>query len=149
MVPPQLLGRPRRAADAEVRGQRPHHRVRGDDVVRDGLAEFRLVRKRGEAAEQVADLYSPLNAPTVITDIRTSEMIKYASNAFLATRISFINEISIICERLGADVMEVARGMGLDKRFIVNPMVFETSPLLPRLHRGASMPASIQASTTL
>ena len=69
-----------------------------------------------EAAEQVADLYSPLNAPTVITDIRTSEMIKYASNAFLATRISFINEISIICERLGADVMEVARGMGLDKR---------------------------------
>jgi UDPglucose 6-dehydrogenase len=69
-----------------------------------------------EAAEQVARLYEALGAPAVITDIRTSEMIKYASNAFLATRISFINEISIICERLGADVTEVARGMGFDKR---------------------------------
>lgn len=69
-----------------------------------------------EAAKKVASLYGPLNAAEVITDIRTAEMIKYASNAFLATRISFINEISIICERLGADVTEVARGMGLDKR---------------------------------
>lgn len=68
------------------------------------------------AAENVAKLYAPLAAPVVITDIRTAEMIKYASNAFLATRISFINEISIICERLGADVTEVARGMGIDKR---------------------------------
>lgn len=68
------------------------------------------------AAERVASLYDTLGAPTVITDIRTAEMIKYASNAFLATRISFINEISIICERLGADVTEVARGMGYDKR---------------------------------
>ena len=69
-----------------------------------------------EAAEKVAELYAPLDSPIVITDIRTAEMIKYASNAFLATRISFINEISIICERLGADVTEVARGMGIDKR---------------------------------
>lgn len=69
-----------------------------------------------QAAEKVAELHAPLNAPLVITDIRTAEMIKYASNAFLATRISFINEISIICERLGADVTEVARGMGSDKR---------------------------------
>lgn len=69
-----------------------------------------------EAAEEVAKLYEPLGSATVITDIRTAEMIKYASNAFLATRISFINEISIICERLGADVTEVARGMGYDKR---------------------------------
>lgn len=68
------------------------------------------------AAETVAELYAPLDAPIVITDLRTAEMIKYASNAFLATRISFINEISIICERLGADVTEVARGMGFDKR---------------------------------
>ncbi len=69
-----------------------------------------------QAAEAVAELYAPLKAPLVITDIRTAEMIKYASNAFLATKISFINEISIICERLGADVIEVARGMGFDKR---------------------------------
>jgi len=50
------------------------------------------------------------------TDLRTAEMIKYASNAFLATRISFINEIAGICDRLGADVKQVAQGMGLDKR---------------------------------
>jgi UDPglucose 6-dehydrogenase len=68
------------------------------------------------AAEKVADLYEALRAPIMITDLRTAEMIKYASNAFLATRISFINEIANICESLGADVKEVARGMGMDKR---------------------------------
>ncbi len=69
-----------------------------------------------EAAEKVAQLYLPLRAPIMITDLRTAEMIKYASNAFLATRISFINEIANICEALGADVREVAVGMGYDKR---------------------------------
>ncbi len=69
-----------------------------------------------DAAEKVAQLYLPLRATIMITDLRTAEMIKYASNAFLATRISFINEISNICEALGADVKEVATGMGYDKR---------------------------------
>jgi len=69
-----------------------------------------------EAAARVGKLYEPLRCPIMITDLRTAEMIKYASNAFLATRISFINEIACICEELGADVEEVARGMGLDKR---------------------------------
>jgi len=69
-----------------------------------------------EAAEKVAELYTPLQAPTIITDLRTAEMIKYASNCFLATKISFINEMANICEALGADVLEVARGMGSDKR---------------------------------
>jgi len=69
-----------------------------------------------EAAEKVAQLHLPLRAPIVVTDLRTAEMIKYASNAFLATRISFINEIANICEKLGADVKEVAAGMGYDKR---------------------------------
>ncbi len=68
------------------------------------------------AAEKVARLYSTLRCPIMITDLRTAEMIKYASNAFLATRISFINEIANMCEELGADVSEVARGMGDDKR---------------------------------
>jgi UDPglucose 6-dehydrogenase len=68
------------------------------------------------AAQQVAMLYVSLRCPIMITDLRTAEMIKYASNAFLATRISFINEIANICDELGADVREVARGMGLDKR---------------------------------
>lgn len=69
-----------------------------------------------EAAEKVAQLHLPLRTTIQITDLRTAEMIKYASNAFLATRISFINEIATICERLGADVKEVAVGMGYDKR---------------------------------
>ena len=69
-----------------------------------------------EAAEKVAQLHLPLRAPIVVTDLRTAEMIKYASNAFLATRISFINEIAAVCEKLGADVKEVAAGMGYDKR---------------------------------
>jgi UDPglucose 6-dehydrogenase len=69
-----------------------------------------------EAAEKVAQLHLPLRAPILITDLRTAEMIKYASNAFLATKISFINEVANICEALGADVKEVAAGMGYDAR---------------------------------
>lgn len=68
------------------------------------------------AAHRVADLHLTLRAPIVVTDLRTAEMIKYASNAFLATKISFINEIAGICEALGADVKEVAAGMGYDTR---------------------------------
>lgn len=68
------------------------------------------------AAKRVAALYQPLRCTIMTTDLRTAEMIKYASNAFLATRISFINEIGNMCEELGADVREVALGMGLDKR---------------------------------
>lgn len=76
-----------------------------------------------EAAEKVAQLHLPLRAPILITDLRTAEMIKYASNAFLATKISFINEVSNICEALGADVKEVAAGMGYDKR--IGPMFLD------------------------
>src|SRR5206468_1165732 len=68
------------------------------------------------AAERVRELYEPLDAPVIVTDIRTAEMIKYASNAILATYISFINEIAHICDHLGADVKLVAQGMGYDKR---------------------------------
>ncbi len=69
-----------------------------------------------EVAGFVASLYEKLQPPILITDLPTAEMIKYASNAFLATKISFINEIANVCERLGADVTVVARGMGLDHR---------------------------------
>ncbi len=68
------------------------------------------------AGDAVAELYAPLNAPLVRTDIASAEMIKLAANAFLATKISFINEIANVCEETGADVLEVARGMGLDQR---------------------------------
>jgi UDPglucose 6-dehydrogenase len=72
-----------------------------------------------QAAAVMKDLYRPLyliETPFVVTDVPTAEMIKYASNAFLATKISFINEIATLCERVGADVQMVAKGMGLDHR---------------------------------
>ncbi len=69
-----------------------------------------------EAAEAVADLYRGFTKNIMISDLRTAEMIKYASNAFLAMKISFINEIASICEKLGADVKQVAEGMGQDQR---------------------------------
>ncbi len=70
----------------------------------------------GWAGDAVVALYAPLHAPLVRTDIASAEMIKLAANAFLATKISFINEIANVCEETGADVLEVARGMGLDRR---------------------------------
>ena len=69
-----------------------------------------------KARELLENLYRPLNAPIVVTNIKSAELIKHASNAFLATKISFINAISQICDKVGADVEEVAQGMGLDKR---------------------------------
>jgi UDPglucose 6-dehydrogenase len=70
----------------------------------------------GWAGDAVVELYAPLRAPFVRTDIVSAEMVKLASNAFLSTKISFINEIANVCEETGADVVEVARGMGLDER---------------------------------
>ncbi len=69
-----------------------------------------------KARDILVSLYKPLNSPLVITDIKSAELIKHASNSYLATKISFINAISRICEKVGADVVEVAQGMGLDKR---------------------------------
>ena len=68
------------------------------------------------AGDAVVELYEALDAPILRTDIRSAEMVKLASNAFLATKISFINEIANVCEETGADVVEVAKGMGLDDR---------------------------------
>jgi UDPglucose 6-dehydrogenase len=68
------------------------------------------------AGDAVAELYGPLGGEIVRTDVASAEMIKLASNAFLATKISFVNEIANVCEEVGADVAEVARGMGLDQR---------------------------------
>lgn len=67
-------------------------------------------------AMKILELYAPLERPMIITDVYSAEMIKYASNAFLATKISFINAIANICEEAGADVIQVMKGMGLDKR---------------------------------
>ncbi len=92
--------------------------LREGSAINDFMSPDRVVLGSLErfAAEKVSVLYATLRCPILITDLRTAEMIKYASNAFLATKISFINEMSNICEELGADVTQVARGMGLDKR---------------------------------
>src|SRR5438045_8372461 len=71
------------------------------------------------AREVLAALYRPLylfETPMVFTSLETAELVKYAANAFLATKITFINEIADLCERVGADVQDVARGIGLDGR---------------------------------
>jgi UDPglucose 6-dehydrogenase len=92
--------------------------LREGSAINDFLHPDRIVlgSTNREAAEKVAQLYLSLRAPIIVTDLRTAEMIKYASNAYLANRISFINEIASICEELGADIKEVAAGMGYDKR---------------------------------
>ncbi|HXS44974.1 MAG TPA: nucleotide sugar dehydrogenase, partial [Solirubrobacteraceae bacterium] len=87
-------------------------------AVRDFLEPDRVVvGDDGDwAGDAVVALYAPLGAPLVRTDVASAEMIKLAANAFLATKISFINEIANVCEATGADVTEVARGIGLDDR---------------------------------
>jgi len=81
------------------------------------------------AAKVMADIYRPLylrESPVVTTDLESAEMIKYAANAFLATKITFINEIAALCERTGADVGEVSKGMGLDNR--IGPAFLHAGP---------------------
>jgi len=86
-----------------------------------------------EVGRTLHKLFSPLNVPILHTNPATAQMIKYASNAFLASRISFINEIANICEKVGADVMEVAQGMSYDKRLgegYLNPGIGFGGPCL-------------------
>jgi UDPglucose 6-dehydrogenase len=105
-------------------GCKPFHVVSNPEFLREGTAvhDFfhpdRIVLGSADraSADEVGSLYAGLAAPMVITDVKTAEMIKYASNAFLATKISFINEIAEICEAVGAEPSQVALGMGLDPR---------------------------------
>jgi UDPglucose 6-dehydrogenase len=92
--------------------------LREGSAINDFMFPDRVVlgSSRPAPANAVAELYAPLRCPIMITDIRTAEMVKYASNAFLATKISFINEIANMCEEMGANVSEVSRGMGYDHR---------------------------------
>lgn len=92
--------------------------LREGSAINDFMKPDRVVlgSSHRQAADQVAHLYLSLRCPILVTNLRTAEMIKYASNAYLATRISYINEIANMCEELGADVEEVAAGMGMDKR---------------------------------
>jgi UDPglucose 6-dehydrogenase len=87
-------------------------------AIQDSLLPDRIVigLKRREPLDVMQELYQNLNAPYVVTGFVEAEMIKYASNAFLATKISFINEISRICDVCGADIVDVAMGLGMDHR---------------------------------
>ena len=95
--------------------------LREGSAIEDFMRPNRVVigAESEQAVAIMKDLYRPLyliETPFVVTDVLTAEMIKYASNAFLATKISFINEMATLCEKVGADVQVVAKGMGLDKR---------------------------------
>jgi len=95
--------------------------LREGSAIEDFMRPNRVVigAESEQAASVMKDLYRPLyliETPFVVTDVPTAEMIKYASNAFLATKVSFINEIATLCERVGADVQMVSKGMGLDHR---------------------------------
>jgi UDPglucose 6-dehydrogenase len=92
--------------------------LREGTAVRDTFHPDRVVigSDSPRATETLVKLHQPFAAPFVITDVRSAELIKYAANAFLATKISFINEIAALCEGVGADVEEVAKGIGLDQR---------------------------------
>ncbi|WHY95167.1 UDP-glucose dehydrogenase family protein [Peribacillus simplex] len=92
--------------------------LRQGSAVMDTMQADRIIigSENEEAAKKVQEMYRPLNVPFILTSIRSAEMIKYASNAFLATKISFINEVANLCGVVGADVKDVAKGMGKDKR---------------------------------
>lgn len=105
--------------------------LREGSAIEDFMQPDRVVigTRHPRAAEIMLDIYSPLrvaDVPFVITDVESAELIKYASNGFLAVKISFINEVAAMCEELGADVQTVARGMGLDDR--IGPKFLHPGP---------------------
>jgi UDPglucose 6-dehydrogenase len=105
--------------------------LREGSAIEDFMSPDRVVVgvRDARAAAIMRDVYAPLatlEVPFVVTNVETSELIKYASNAFLATKITFINEVAALCERLGADVIQVARGMGLDAR--IGPQFLHPGP---------------------
>jgi len=121
-VPPGTGEKVRRALDTRGLGDlayvsNPEFLAEGT-AVRDFMQPDRVVIGAFEPdhAERVARLYEPLSTTILRTDVASAEMIKLASNAFLSTRISFINEIASVCELVGADVVDVAEGIGLDHR---------------------------------
>ncbi|RKY29709.1 MAG: hypothetical protein DRP74_08350 [Candidatus Omnitrophota bacterium] len=92
--------------------------LREGSAIKDTLYPDRIVLgvEDKKAEKIMRELFKPIKAPIVVTNIKTAEMIKHASNSFLATKISFINAVGHICEKVGADVIKVADGMGLDRR---------------------------------
>ncbi len=105
--------------------------LREGSAIEDFMRPDRVVigASDSESADLMKEIYAPLHSleiPFVVTNVESSELIKYASNGFLATKITFINEIAQICERVGGDVQDVARGMGLDSR--IGPKFLQAGP---------------------
>jgi len=119
--------------------------LREGSALRDFMQPDRVVigAHNRDAGEKVAALYGSLEAPVLLYDIYTAEMVKYASNSFLPARISFINEISRICERVGADAKLVAEGMGLDHR--IGPHFLEAGIG----YGGSCFPKDVKALTAI
>jgi len=118
--------------------------LREGSAIEDFLHPDRVVigARTERAIETMLDIYAPLKAagvPFVTANVESAEMIKYASNGFLATKITFVNEIAELCERVGADVEVVARGMGLDNR--INPKFLHPGPG----YGGSCFPKDTQA----
>lgn len=92
--------------------------LREGHAVKDFMNPDRVIigAENQRAIDTIVEIYRPLNAPLLITDMNSAELIKHATNAFLATKISFVNSIAQICEKTGADITSVARGLGLDHR---------------------------------
>jgi len=134
----------------KVGSRHPFSVVSNPEFLREGSAIGDFMRpdrivigaRDAQAVAIMKDIYAPLyliETPFVITNVETSELIKYASNAFLATKITFINEVAQLCERLGADVHHVAKGMGLDKR--IGPKFLHPGPG----YGGSCFPKDTQA----
>jgi UDPglucose 6-dehydrogenase len=118
--------------------------LREGSAIEDFMRPNRVVigAETERAKSLLQDLYRPLfliETPFILTDIPTAELIKYASNAFLATKVSFINEVANLCETLGADVHQVAKGMGLDRR--IGPKFLHPGPG----YGGSCFPKDTQA----
>jgi UDPglucose 6-dehydrogenase len=122
--------------------------LREGSAIADFMRPDRVVigARDAQAVAIMKDIYSPLyliETPFVITNVESSELIKYASNAFLATKITFINEVAELCDRLGADVHHVSRGMGLDKR--IGPKFLHPGPG----YGGSCFPKDTQAMSDI
>jgi len=135
-------------------GAHPFSVVSNPEFLREGSAIADFMRpdrvvigaRDAQAIAIMKDIYSPLyliETPFVITNVESSELIKYASNAFLATKITFINEVAELCELIGADVHHVSRGMGLDKR--IGPKFLHPGPG----YGGSCFPKDTQALTEI
>jgi UDPglucose 6-dehydrogenase len=135
-------------------GEHPFSVVSNPEFLREGSAISDFMRpdrvvigaRDAQAVAIMKDIYSPLyliETPFVITNVESSELIKYASNAFLATKITFVNEVAELCDRLGADVHHVAKGMGLDKR--IGPKFLHPGPG----YGGSCFPKDTQAMSEI